>query len=347
MSRKNLLSSLTDSKKLTAVNSAEKEQLAADNSPQLPPAQIRNRSRGAFGAITRSIDELAEKAKAADDMQAQMLQGSAVIEIDADLIDVSFVEDRMEKDGTAFNDLIKAIEERGQDTPILVRPHPDRAGRYMVVFGHRRLRASKALSRPVRAVVKELSNREHVIAQGQENSARSNLSFIEKAVFASNLIDQGYDREVVTSALAVDKTVVSKMLSVIDDIPAEVIRAIGAAKNSGRDTWYKVAQKLRMEPNRAAALKLINDDAFKSADSDRRLELLTTQFADQKAEAAPAKTGQVTHWESEDRSLSLTVKRTRSASTISISKANSQQFADWIGKNMDELYSNFIRSRGE
>ncbi|MCL8000030.1 plasmid partitioning protein RepB [Brucella sp. 21LCYQ03] len=355
MSRKNLLSSLTDAKKLTAVNSTENEQpaapsdnkLTAVNSPQLPPAQVRNRSRGAFGAITRSIDELAEKAKAADEIHAQMLQGSAVIEIDAGLIDVSFVEDRMEQDGAALDELIQAIEERGQDSPILVRPHPERAGRYMVVFGHRRLRAAKALSRPVRAVVKELSNREHVIAQGQENSARSNLSFIEKAVFASNLIAQGYDRDVLTSALGVDKTVVSKMLSVIDDIPTEVIHAIGAAKNTGRDTWYKVAQKLRMENNRAAALNLINDDAFKSADSDQRLELLTTQLADQKAETAPAKTGQVKHWESDDRALSLTVKRTRSASTISISKANSQQFAEWIGDNMDELYSSFIRSRGE
>ena len=43
------------------------------------------------------------------------------------------------------------------------------------------------LSRKVRAVVKEMKDREHVIAQGQENSARANLSFIEKALFAARI----------------------------------------------------------------------------------------------------------------------------------------------------------------
>ena len=97
----------------------------------------------------------------------------------------------------------------------------------------------------MRAVVKELDDKDHVIAQGQENSARADLSFIEKAVFAGNLERNGYDREVIMAALSVDKTVVSKMISVAKDIPAEIIKAVGAAKNSGRDRWYDLAKKIR------------------------------------------------------------------------------------------------------
>ena len=53
MARKNLLTTFTEGR-LTAVNSPAQ-------SDTLPPAMERNRSRGAFGAMTRSIDELAEK----------------------------------------------------------------------------------------------------------------------------------------------------------------------------------------------------------------------------------------------------------------------------------------------
>src|SRR5690606_35575567 len=117
-------------------------------------------------------------------------------------------------------------------------------------------RAAKALTRPVRAVVKDLSNREHVIAQGQENSARANLSFIEKAMFAKNLIASGYDREVVMASLSIDKTNTSKLLSVANDIPEGIVRAIGAVPNYGRDTWYKLAQLVREDVHRALAFEL-------------------------------------------------------------------------------------------
>jgi ParB family chromosome partitioning protein len=64
-------------------------------------------------------------------------------------------------------------------------------------------------------------------------------------VFAGSLEERGYDRDVIMQALSVDKTVVSKMLSVLNDIPADVVAAIGAARNSGRDRWYKLGLKFR------------------------------------------------------------------------------------------------------
>ena len=41
----------------------------------------------------------------------------------------------------------------------------------------------------------------HVLAQGQENTARADLSFIEKALFAKNLRDHGQDKDIVQQAL--------------------------------------------------------------------------------------------------------------------------------------------------
>ncbi len=100
--------------------------------------------KGASRSIISTIDELAHRAD-------KLLEGETVIELDPDVIDASFVRDRIEDDPQAFEALVEAIREQGQNSPILVRPHPKDDGRYMVVFGHRRLRAVKALGRKVRA----------------------------------------------------------------------------------------------------------------------------------------------------------------------------------------------------
>ena len=67
-------------------------------------------------------------------------------------------------------------------------------------------------------MVRQLSDRELVVAQGQENSARADLSFIERARFALHLEVAGYDRETIISALSVDKTTVSRLISVASQI---------------------------------------------------------------------------------------------------------------------------------
>ncbi|RUX67183.1 plasmid partitioning protein RepB, partial [Mesorhizobium sp. M2A.F.Ca.ET.040.01.1.1] len=161
----------------------------------------------------------------------------------------------------------------------------------------------------VKTVVKKLDDRDHVIAQGQENSARADLSFIEKAVFAGNLERNGYDREVIMAALSVDKTVVSKMISVTKDIPAEIINVIGAAKNSGRDRWYDLAKKVR---GRGVAVKeLMASPDFKAATSDARLEMLARRLAGKPSGEIPApdRKEPIKSWVPTDRSVSVTLKR--------------------------------------
>lgn len=343
MSRKNLLSSLTE-RKLTAVNSAPVVE-HPDNS--MSPALERNRSRGAFGAITRSIDELAEKAQAAKEIETRLLEGETVVDLDPDTIDVSFVSDRMEDDKETFEELVEAIRQRGQDSPILVRPHPGIDGRYMTVFGHRRARAAKVLGRSVRAVVKDLGDKDHVIAQGQENSARADLSFIEKAVFASNLERNGYDRDVIMAALSVDKTVVSKMISVTTDVPADIIKAVGAAKNSGRDRWYDLAKNIRAGD--VSVGELIISPEFRDATSDNRLEMLARHLSGKPAgkQAAPPQRTPIKSWAAYDKSVSVTLKKTAKKATVTLESADGPLFAEFITGRLDDLYEAFRKSRME
>jgi ParB family chromosome partitioning protein len=72
-----------------------------------------------------------------------------------------------------------------------LRAHSTAPGRYQTAFGHRRVRAARVLARPVKAIVRTLSDDELIIAQGVENSAREDLSFIERAVFALRLENAG------------------------------------------------------------------------------------------------------------------------------------------------------------
>ena len=137
--------------------------------------------------------------------------------------------------------LTEAIREHGQINPILVRPHPEASGRYQVAFGHRRLRVLASLGRPVKAVVRDLTDEQLVIAQGQENHERKDLSYIEKARFAHRL-GQRFSRATIMAALSIYKSDLSNMLSVVGKIPADVVDAIGPAPSIGRRGWIELAE---------------------------------------------------------------------------------------------------------
>ena len=73
---------------------------------------------------------------------------------------------------------------------------------------------------PSAPVVRQMSDAELVVAQGQENSARRDLSFIERALYAAKLEEAGFDRETIMAALNVDKTGLSRLISVAVKDPA-------------------------------------------------------------------------------------------------------------------------------
>jgi ParB family chromosome partitioning protein len=218
----------------------------------------------------------------------------------------------------------------------------------MVVFGHRRLRAASELKRKVRAVVKTLEDLDHVIAQGQENSARANLSFIEKVIFAQQLSDRGFNRETIQSALSVDYQTLSKMLTIPRSIPPEVIESIGAAKGVGRDRWLELRKLIDNPKNSAAAKELIYSDGFLSEDSDGRFNKLFAVLhkggrAIRKTIVKPvAKT-----WAPDDKSVSVIAKSRPKDFSLVLTEKEAKPFGEWISSNLDDLYETFRKSRTE
>ncbi|MBY3279698.1 plasmid partitioning protein RepB [Rhizobium hidalgonense] len=298
---------------------------------------------GAAKTVVRSIEDLAENTK-------KLMEGEVIVDLDPRVIDVSFVADRLSDDGEEYQELKQAISESGQTTPILVRPSSSDSQRFMVVFGHRRLRVAKELGVPVKAVVKKLDDITSAIAQGQENSARSNLSFIERAYFAQNLLASGMTKDVVRSSLAVDEAMLSKMLGVVDVVPAPVIKALGAAKKIGRDKWLSLRQLLLTPALLKIATGYVETAEFLKLEEEARFDNLhgyLTRYKNKSAAKNPKSPRSSKEWTSSDSSLSLTMNARSKKVAIELSNAEAKPFSDWLSSRMDHLYDEYRQSKPE
>lgn len=297
--------------------------------------------RGASKSMKVSIDALAEDAK-------KLTEGETIVEIDPALVDVSFVNDRLTGDDEAFEKLKETISAGIQETPVLLRPHPKHLDRYMIVFGHRRVRVASALGRPVRAVIKSIDDIAHILAQGQENTAREDLSFIEKALFAKRLSDLGHTKDLIQSALTIDATLLSRMLSVSQKIPSDLIEAIGAAKSVGRDRWEEFKKLVIIPANTRLARDATNSSEFLAAESDARFEFLLKSLS--KKSRAVSKAGtkpQKRSWAAGDGRIKGTIGQSAKAFNLSLASQDGVEFGNYLCEQLDDLYRSFREKKQE
>jgi ParB family chromosome partitioning protein len=296
---------------------------------------------GAAKTVVRSIEDMAENTK-------KLMEGEVIVDLDPRLIDVSFVADRLSDDGEEFQELLQAIKEAGQTTPILVRPSSTDAKRYMVVFGHRRLRVARELGVPVKAIVKNLDDATSAIVQGQENAARSNLSFIERAYFAQNLIASGLTKEVVRSSLAIDEAMLSKMLSVVETVPAPVITALGASKKIGRDRWLSLRQLVLAPALSKVAVEYSESAELQRLPENERFDALHDYLKRYKSKSAakkPKADVPVRDWVSTDRALNVVINSKAKKVAIELTNVEAKPFSEWLSSHLGRLYEEYKGSK--
>ncbi len=324
MARKHLLANVTAS-------------LNAEQSHSPSEARSEYTRKGASRSMMQSLDELAENS-------FKILSGETVISVDTADLDGSFVSDRIDQSDEEYVQLREAIRQSGQSSPILVRPHPNTSGRYMIVFGHRRAKVARELGIPVRAVVKPLADIEHVIAQGQENTARSDLSFIEKALFAQKLLDSGMTKATIKAALTVDDTLLSRMLSVVELVPEPVLRAVGAAKGVGRDRWEELKRLVQVPSNAGRSAEFVGTDEFKAQSNDQGFNLLLSFLKSAKKPKKAEASSTSRDWAPTDRSLIVAVKPTLGGLSLEFTDNGAKPFGEWLTRNLDSLYEAFRKS---
>ncbi|MFK4259385.1 plasmid partitioning protein RepB [Agrobacterium tumefaciens] len=296
--------------------------------PQHKPA-------GAVRAMNLSLGRLGDEAAAAKELRSALAAGDKVVELNANQIDVSFIQDRIptENDG-ALDELIASMRESGQQVPILVRPHPTKDNRYQAAYGHRRLRAAIVLERPVKAIVRQLSDEELIVAQGQENGPRIDLSFIERALFAKRLEQHGFDRDRISQALSVDKPETSRLLQVADAIPTDIILAIGPASKIGRPRWLAFAELLRDKVAADRVVDAISDTQFRGIDTNERFARLWAKA--QGPKAPKINTGGKIR--TRKGIVLASMERTAKGAKITVT---SEEFAHFLNARMSHLVEDF------
>ncbi|WP_434291160.1 plasmid partitioning protein RepB [Celeribacter sp. SCSIO 80788] len=181
--------------------------------------------------------------------------------------------DRLDPEDVA--DLRDAIEANGQTVPILVRRHPSEPDRYLLVYGRRRLEAIRTSEKveKVRALVANLDDDAAVRAQISENMARRDLSYIEKSLFAQELIANGFGTQAqVAEVLTVTKSSISMALTIVEMVGSDLIRAIGPAHGIGRPRWDALGRAIEEAGLDREALIRAAEDVYTGAQVDLVVE---------------------------------------------------------------------------
>lgn len=185
------------------------------------------------------------------------VDGHRIWDLDPDQIIDDRHADRMDPQDVA--DLRTSIEAVGQTVPILVRRHPVDSNRYLLVYGRRRLEAVRSSDQvqKIRAMIASMDDHAAIRAQASENTARRDLSFIERAMFAQQLLDGNFGSQAqVADVLNVTKSAVSMALSVARLVGPELAHAIGPAHGVGRPRWE--ALTAAMADTDVSQVELIN-----------------------------------------------------------------------------------------
>lgn len=325
MSRKDAINSLYLKKPVPSETAGEK-----------PFDRVRT---GAVSAMGSSLKQMTDGARLATRLQEQLEKGDVVIEIEAGTVEPSPIADRIAIDvDPAFDELVRSISEHGQQVPILVRPSPSDRGRFQIAYGRRRLRAAEILKRPVRAIVRNLTDEELFVAQGRENLDREDLSFIEKAFFAKNLEESGCDRNTIISALCSDKADVSRYIAVARRVPERLVKRIGPAPKAGRARWLKLADALEKVDDIAVFESVLDNDAIAKSSSDARFQAVLSAI-ENKSPKPKSIRNEV--WKTPSGKRAARIEISDGKTALIFEDKVVPEFASFVSDQLDSLYQEF------
>lgn len=273
MTRKNIFSGLVIAQADADEVQRDPEVSAnASVSPFMPGSPIRRVAE----VLATANDERDYDIKRLKELETRLAASDHILEIDPALIDPSPIGDRLPSTKEQEDAFVESLATYGQRVPGLVRPSGTKPGRYVIVYGRRRLAALRKLGQKFRAAVAELDEELAYIVQGIENNARSDLSFIERAIFASQLSDAGLATQAIGAALRTARPNVATMIGLARRIPRDLIFAVGSCPTIGRPRWIALDGLLQKFANARESetiwRSVISQPEFQQADPAVRFE---------------------------------------------------------------------------
>lgn len=316
---------------------ARKGILSPGSETPAPRRQVdRPAPRGAVGALQSSLSKLQE---------------AAVQEIDTALIHDTGVADRIGHDPEADNSLRESLRVHGQQVPVLVRPRDGQPGHFDIVYGRRRVQAMRGLGLPVKAMVRQLDDEALVLAQGQENTARRDLSFIEKASFAAQLDRLGYARDTIAAALSIDLPMVSRMLKVGHGFDMDFLVHIGSAPGIGRERWLKLAEAMKDADAREKVANRLETLAFIEGSDARFEQVLAWATGGPTPRRAKAPAPPARKIATRDGRMLGRVRRGTEGVTVTLPSKEAPGFGAWVDAHaealLQELHDRWMNEQSE
>lgn len=286
------------------------------------------------------LNNWGEQSREAEQWRKALEQGQVVQEIDtADIIPFRWHDRFADFDDSAeFDALVESILREGQIAPALLRPHPAEAGKYELVYGHRRHRACERLGRPLRAIVRELDDEAAVTVLSRENSQHAPPSFIERARQADRLLkDTGWTVQFTADVLGVQRSEVSRYRMVMT-LPDRLVLQIGGDPTIGRPTWMSLETLWRDEVARErinAELEHLERQGVRGARAMRRLVA---------AGRPNVETGEVFRPKGAKEPV---LRRDSSAASdkLIIDKRHAAGFGDFLWERLDDLWKEWSASQ--
>jgi ParB family transcriptional regulator, chromosome partitioning protein len=289
---------------------------------------------GVIGATQRSLTDIREER----DRLVAMLEAGGLLDIDPNLIDPSPFPDRLpDDDQQSFDAFKQLMATEGQKVPVQLRAHPDQPGRYQVVYGHRRWRAALELGTRLKALVVTLSDAELAVAQGIENAARQDLSWIEKALFAWRMEKAGVRARDIRAALSVDDPELARFRSVCRALGEEVIGSIGRASGVGRPRWVSFGATVAGRAD-AVALILKSLAAAKVSSSDLRFSIALQAVVEEQEPTKARLPLQAPDGSDLGEALFFP-----GGIRLKVGKANAPAFASFMAAELPALMAKFVR----
>jgi ParB family transcriptional regulator, chromosome partitioning protein len=156
-------------------------------------------------------------------------EGDVVEQIPLDLIDENPYQTRRAFDPAALNELADSIKASGLAQPVVVRPGAN--GRYVLVLGERRCRASKLAGKmTVSAIVRRLGDEQAAEMTIVENLQRQDLNCLEQAQAFSRLSrDFNLTQEQIGQRTGVSRESVANYMRLLK-LPQGVLDLLGEGK---------------------------------------------------------------------------------------------------------------------
>ena len=289
--------------------------------------------------VAAGVRQIQERGEALDRL---LKDGEHIAEIDPDDIAPSAIADRFDGayDTAAIDEIVASMRERGQIVPGLVRLVSGQSKQYQIVFGRRRLAAAKALGVKFRAIVRNLSDEQAIVFQGEENTNRNDLSFIEKCAFALSLEQAGFGRNVISAALSTGKSHISEMLSIASALPRDILLLIGPAREIGRRRWLELVEKWNAS---AEAHKHVTQ-ALDKASADRETDRFAIALAALSQQSGHERVNLRTTEEVSARGLLIaTVNYSKAGAKMTFTKSVPADFVRFLSERMEDLHDTYMK----